>query len=68
MPIARLIMLSTRDTVFVLKVAACALIVWTVDKPLRAFSDVKNTRARGGGGGGGGELSAEPKDDGATEG
>jgi hypothetical protein len=65
-PIARLIMLSTRDTVFVLKVAACALIVWTVDKLLRAFSDVRNMRARGGGSGG--ELSAEPKDDGATEG
>jgi len=43
-------MLSNKDTVFVLKVAACALIVWTVDKPFRAFSDVKKTRARGGGG------------------
>jgi hypothetical protein len=43
-------MLSNKDTVFVLKVAACALIVWTVDRPFWAFSDVKNTRARGGGG------------------
>lgn len=45
---ARLIMLSTIETVFELTFTACPLTACTPARPLRVFSEVRNTRAREG--------------------
>jgi hypothetical protein len=51
-PIARRIMLSISATVLLETFTASPLRACTVERPLRVFSDVRNTSARGGRGGG----------------
>jgi len=53
-PMARRIMPSMAWIVLDDILTASLLIVWTAAKPLRALSDVRNTRTRGGRGGRGG--------------